>query len=400
MISIIVPIYKIEDLLPECIESLICQTYRDIEIILVDDGSPDNCPKICDEYAKKDDRIRVIHKSNGGLVSARKAGLQIAKGDYIGYVDGDDWVEPQMYEDFANIASQYDADIIAAGFKKDIGSFTSEKINSLPCGFYRGEQITDYIVPNMLYNQETNQPGIYTYVWNKILKKSVLYASQMNVDDDIFLGEDAACVYPGILQANSLYITDSCYYHYRQRSNSMLKLNVGIEKDVKGIKLLYKYLNEEFSKSEFYHSLYNSLNMYVLYLLTSRTGGVLLSDDIDLYLYKCKNNNLGCKIAIYGAGTIGQHLYRRLNSNQLFDIIKWVDPDYIALREHGLSVDSPSSVADADFDNLIIAIMDQAVAEEIRNEMINYGVEKSKIILSDLNNVNSIEILNKFGIVD
>ena len=97
LISVLVPIYKIDRYLGICIESLLNQTYKNLEIILVDDGSPDRCPEICDLYASKDERIKVIHKSNGGLVSARKAGLMAAKGEYIGYVDGDDWVGPGFY---------------------------------------------------------------------------------------------------------------------------------------------------------------------------------------------------------------------------------------------------------------------------------------------------------------
>ena len=92
LISVIVPIYRIDRYVGLCIESLINQTYKNLEIILVDDGSPDRCPEICDLYAKKDSRIKVIHKENGGLVSARKAGIMTATGKYVGYVDGDDWV--------------------------------------------------------------------------------------------------------------------------------------------------------------------------------------------------------------------------------------------------------------------------------------------------------------------
>ena len=88
LISIIVPIYGVEKYIKKCVDSILSQTYNEIEVILVDDGSPDQCPSICDEYAKKDSRVRVIHKKNGGLVSARQAGLKVARGDYIGFVDG------------------------------------------------------------------------------------------------------------------------------------------------------------------------------------------------------------------------------------------------------------------------------------------------------------------------
>ena len=98
LISVIIPIYNVEAYLDECIASVIAQTYSNLEIILVDDGSPDNCPQMCDEWAAKDSRIRVIHKENGGLSDARNAGIDIATGEYIAFVDSDDWIVPEMYE--------------------------------------------------------------------------------------------------------------------------------------------------------------------------------------------------------------------------------------------------------------------------------------------------------------
>ena len=96
-ISVIVPIYKVEAYLRQCVDSILAQTYTDLDIVLVDDGSTDNCPAICDAYARKDARVQVVHKPNGGLMSARQAGLRVAKGDYVGFVDGDDWIESDMY---------------------------------------------------------------------------------------------------------------------------------------------------------------------------------------------------------------------------------------------------------------------------------------------------------------
>ena len=102
MISVIVPVYKVENYLRQCLDSLAAQTLDDIEIIIVDDGSPDGCPEICDEYAAKDARMKVVHKQNGGLLSARKAGVAASSGDYIGFVDGDDWVEPETFMNMHN----------------------------------------------------------------------------------------------------------------------------------------------------------------------------------------------------------------------------------------------------------------------------------------------------------
>src|SRR5574344_1424030 len=107
-VSIIVPIYNVEKYLDRCMESLLNQTLKDIEIIMVDDGSPDNCPKMCDEYAKRDKRVKVIHKKNGGLGYARNSGLDIATGEYVAFVDSDDYVDVNMYETLYNFAKDND----------------------------------------------------------------------------------------------------------------------------------------------------------------------------------------------------------------------------------------------------------------------------------------------------
>lgn len=112
LISVIVPVYKVEEYIHQCVDSIVGQTYRNLEIILVDDGSPDSCPMICDEYAKKDSRIKVIHKENGGLSDARNAGMSICTGDYIAFVDSDDWIEPEMYFSMIAMMQEKNLDIV------------------------------------------------------------------------------------------------------------------------------------------------------------------------------------------------------------------------------------------------------------------------------------------------
>ena len=116
LISVIVPVYNVEQYLPKCIDSILAQTYENLEIILVEDGTKDSSGVICDEYAAKDARIRVIHKENGGLSSARNAGMEIARGEYFGFVDSDDWIEPEMYENLMALAQKYDADVFVKGY--------------------------------------------------------------------------------------------------------------------------------------------------------------------------------------------------------------------------------------------------------------------------------------------
>lgn len=218
-VSVIVPIYGIEAYLAQCIESIINQTYKYLEIILVDDGSKDNCPAICDDYQLKDSRIKVIHKLNGGLVSARKAGIKIATGDYICHVDGDDWLHSDYVSSFVEVIRQNSADIVCCGGykaypKKEEPSPLLERE-----GYYTRKQIETEILPSLLERSD----GYYFNHVNqqKCIKRELALESLMTVDDGISMSEDHACVSVEITRANSMYILKDCLYYYRITTSSM-----------------------------------------------------------------------------------------------------------------------------------------------------------------------------------
>lgn len=397
-LSIIVPIYKIEKFLPECIDSILKQTYKDFELILVNDGSPDKCHEICDMYAKKDDRIKVIHKKNGGLVSARKSGLEIATGQYIGYVDGDDWIEPDFFEKLMSCAMDNNADIVASGFVKDIGNNRIQKINTLKGGYYSREKIKSCVIPRMMFDMDSFEPGLFTYVWNKIFKKDILYNAQMRVPNEISLGEDAACVYPAVLKAGSLHITNDCLYHYRQRADSMLKISESYKVDCKCYNLLYSYLFDCFNLHTDSDILIDKLELLILYLLTIRCGGLLEREDkVEFYLYE--NSPIDKRIAVYGAGTLGQHLVNRIKLHSKFEVVKWVDPDYLILRDHNLPVDSFESLTEINFDSVLVAILDKKQATKVKKSIVEMGIQEEKIFISNFLNVNRKRILHNFRVI-
>ena len=153
LISIIVPIYNIASYLPTCLESILAQTYQNLEIILVDDGSTDNCAQICDTYAKKDSRIHVIHKENGGLVSARKAGMRASTGSLIAYVDGDDWIEPDMYERMYHRMFTEDVDIVMCGRYEEVGNASKEVYHGIDEGRYDKQALMQDVYPQMIVGE-------------------------------------------------------------------------------------------------------------------------------------------------------------------------------------------------------------------------------------------------------
>ena len=211
-ISVIVPVYKTEQYLNRCVQSVTDQTYKNLEIILVDDGSPDNCPEMCDQWAKKDERIKVIHKRNGGLSSARNAGLDSATGDYIMFADSDDWMEPDMAEFLYRLIVKYDADISRCGFYfDDNGTLKKEtEDDSVKLPNYN-ELIIDLL--NCKYTS-----GV---VWNKLFKADKIQ-NHRYLDDD-GCSEDIMFNFRFYAQDTKAVFCDLPKYHYTVRDHSIVQ---------------------------------------------------------------------------------------------------------------------------------------------------------------------------------
>ncbi len=210
MISIIVPVYNIAAYLPRCLDSILSQTYENIEIITVNDGSTDESGKILDEYAKKDSRVTVIHQENGGVTKARFAGIRAAKGDYIGFCDGDDYIEPDMYERLLKNAEDHGADISHCGYRMvfsdgRISFFHNSKVMKLQD---TNEGLRDLLDGSLV------EPGL----WNKLFKRELF--DEMNCDTSIRINEDLLMNYILFSRSKRSVFDDFCPYHYIVRSTS------------------------------------------------------------------------------------------------------------------------------------------------------------------------------------
>ena len=240
--SVIVPIYKVEDYLERCIESVLNQTFADFELILVDDGSPDRCPEICDEYENKDERVRVIHKENGGLVSARQAGIKIAKGEYVLNLDADDALLPDALKSANEIIADTNADIVSFSYEcvkqGKVANYITEPLDE---GVYNKEDIEKHIFPKLLVD-ENMQHMIY-YLAGKVIRRSLVTSHQLNVDKNISLGEDLCCIIPCYYDAEKVYISKEVAYLYTIRADSMTyDFNVAqIKRLEKAVKKLHSF---------------------------------------------------------------------------------------------------------------------------------------------------------------
>lgn len=397
MISIIVPIYNIIDYLPKCMESICGQTYQEIEIILVDDGSTDGSAQICDKYAASDERIVVIHKKNGGLVSARKEGLRLAHGDYIGYVDGDDWIENRMYERMWKYAADTDVDIVVCGRYEDIGKASQVRTPGISEGYYGRQALETDIYPCMIMKGGLDEWGLFPVIWDKLWKRELLEKFQFSVDERITMGEDAVCVYPCLLQAQSIYVMHECLYHYRQTTGSMIKSVSDRGRAREQFRFLYETAWEQLKG---YPASYNLREQWLMYMLTIMIprAGVLYNgmDNLD-FLFPFSEVGRGSKIVLYGAGTFGQYLHRYLYESGFCKVILWVDKRWGEYKGMGLEVSAPETIQNSVYDYIVVAIMGNvrmAVKEELSAK---YGEDRVAILDGQV--VMSDETFEAFGLV-
>ena len=222
-LSIIVPIFNGEEYLYRCIDSILSQRYADFELILVDDGSTDNSLSICNEYTEKDSRVIVHHKENEGLVAARKTGVSLAKGEYIGFVDCDDYIDGDMYLALMDAAKKDNSDIVTGGIIIDSVSGSKVECSKLDCGYYDEKAIKNQIIPRMLIHSGFVRYGIIPGVVTKVFKRNVLEKALPNVSDKLTIGEDVAITAYSMMEAKSLSIIGNAGYHYIQTAGSMIR---------------------------------------------------------------------------------------------------------------------------------------------------------------------------------
>lgn len=232
LISVIVPVYNIAPYIERCIESILAQTYKNIEIIIVDDGSTDSTPEIVDLYEKKYANIKVIHKKNEGVSCARLTGIFQSSGQYIGFVDGDDWIEPYMYELLINNAVQYKADISHCGYQMDFPNGHSDYYHGTGKKMYQNHEqgIEDLLSGRMI------EPGLV----NKLFKRDIIIDFELSPiwDSTIKINEDLLMNYILFLKAKRSFFEDKCMYHYTLRKNSAATSKRSLNKITDPIKVM------------------------------------------------------------------------------------------------------------------------------------------------------------------
>ena len=324
--------------------------------------------------------FRIIHKKNEGLVQARKDGVRNATGAYITFVDGDDWIEPDMYEELMCKIEEHGGDIITSGLIYDYANGTQGfEIDLVSEGIYSKKNIEKEILPVMMNNFKFGRRGIVSSVVNKIYKKSVLSKVIEEVDKNITYGEDAAINYLCISDCNSLIVTSNTWYHYCIRDNSISQ-SYGDEA-FKKIKKFKDFMQDEFEKRGILDIMQYQIERYAhSFVCDAEWKSLEINGAEAIYIFPYEIVDKNSKVAIYGAGCVGKSYYRALERTGYAELVMWVDKAYAQLQRCGFPVMPIEKIYESKYDYLLIAIEDECVAEQIMQYLISCGTDAKKIV--------------------
>lgn len=377
LVSVVVPIYNVSLYVADCIESIIAQTYRNLEIILVDDGSTDQSGNICDKYAALDDRIIVLHKENGGLVTARKAGAEMASGKYLINVDGDDYIDAEMIEKLLGRMLVTDSDFVQCGYLEEGGGcrkvcfpdFTkdieeSDKVRFVKCWMEKQAEIGSQIV-------------------TKLFQTEFFKSIYSEVPDNMSTGEDYVAFVHCVKYARKASGIAETLYHYRVRENSLShaqngavllrKENILTEYIVKKCVEFFPALPQETVDTWILNRSANILNNAIV----NKDGRVIKNVFANPQHLKSK------RIVICGAGSVGRDYIMQLSQYTAISIVGWVDKNYERYHYDFRVVEPVSHLKTKEYDMLVIAVKSTALADEIRSELLEEGVDESRIVFGN-----------------
>lgn len=384
LISIIIPIYNIEQYLETCLDSVIANNYMPMEIILVNDGSTDSSGDICERYACNDERFVYIEQENGGLVLSRKKGLEYARGKYVIFVDGDDYVEPDMIEKMHEHMVKYDVDFVHANciengrnncYVREKKVFSSEVLTL--------ERRKKILLENVLGLPSDSEfvsivePSIYS----KIFKREFIKKCYSKLPDQQQYGEDLLCLFYEVLYCKNMVWIPDAYYHYRIRLGS-LSHRTDSYLSATDIMMLSKYIialcEGEVEDDVFLWKIKGWALSNMLGAIQRAFPNQISTD----YRFRLKDNGIskGSKIVLYGAGELGKSLYRKLVKSQDVNLVAWVDQNAGKFENTTGQIINPMRLLDVEYDRVLIAVKNVKYVTEIKDELKKIGVEEKKII--------------------
>lgn len=375
LVSVVVPVYNTATYLARCLDSVLGQSYKNLQVILVDDGSTDESGYICDRYAEKDRRVCVIHSENGGPVRARKAGLMMAKGAFVGFVDSDDWIEDNMFESLVKILLQYNVDFVWSGMILEYGKRTIVT-REFFAGFCNRPK-EEFSVWSEIIEGQGALRGLVCKLFRRDFACEVFKA----IPEDCVYGEDYIATVYSLLRCRNMYLIPDAFYHYDLSRPGSLTKEKSVELSLRMAKLydvIYGIL-QQYPVDEKIKKIYQ--NAYVVNMLSSFNKWISGSS-IQIYECSCIEKLYGKRLILYGAGNVGKDYYAQLSGISAVEIVGWVDEHPPVIGDYTGIVNSVEKIYELEYDLILIAVMDSCIAEEIKTELKNMDISVDRIIWS------------------
>lgn len=380
LISIVVPVFNVEGYLSRCIESIRNQTYHNLQIILIDDGSEDSSGEICDTYSKMDRRIETYHTTNGGLVAARKEGILHARGSYIGFVDADDYIEDDMFEMLLHDISESDADFVHTGYIEEAAESRIVTECEDEILFLTDIKRKEDILGKYVLRPEKGR-HISNSIWSKLFKKDLISKCYLALPDEQQYGEDLLCLCRCILESKVIRLRKRAFYHYVVRKGSLCHQDI-TGQTIEEIKLNY-HLNHILQGygGDSYQRIREDIVCYLakscLNIVERRAEGKV---HISRFWYRDAHELKGKRVVLYGAGRVGQDYYMQLRRYQEIEIVAWIDSNWQRCRFEYAKIAGIDELGKHGYDKVIVAVCEAGMAKEIRGILEDYGVPEEKIV--------------------
>lgn len=384
-LSIIVPVYNVASYLRQCLDSLVGQTYHNLEIILVDDGSTDGSEKLCDQYAAQDNRVRVIHQENRGVAGARVAGARLASGAHMTFVDGDDYLDSDWLENLMNCRGDYD--LVTAAWIRDAGEQSRMAKDSLRPGAYTTEKDMRFLWNHMVSTfspggKTALEAGITSFTWNKLFRTEKAQEILAGVDISIAVVEDMDFTYRYLLACKSVLITDINGYHYRIRFGSASHVGENGMRYLENAIRVYQKLLPVFESQSCAENLVPQLQIKLSSMMSKAARKIGIDSKFQSagYAFPFGRSLEGKKVALYGAGIVGRVYRYQILRNHLCKITAWVDDNWQEYQRAGYEVDTPEKLRFLSFDFVVIAAWEKEEGISVQSTLEQMGIECRKVL--------------------
>lgn len=392
IISIIIPVFNCERYLDKCITSVLNQSYRDIEVILVDDGSTDSSLKICKSYQLIDSRIKIVESKHCGVTCARKEGILNADGQYIIFVDSDDYIDEKTCEELICEIKDSEFDFVQANYYEGEDKLiTLNDINLCNTIEMSDNETSDLIeksIFGLLMEKNDMDLKLLPALWGKIFKRDTAIKFLI-VPDKMGLGEDLLFLCYILMEGVRFKTISNAYYHYiLSRENSITNTN-GRDKHIMLLKLRDELI-KLFSRYQELKIIPSVIDDYYFYVLSLEIRKI---NQPNIYVGRYYLSNLETffnkKIIIYGAGDIGVDIYNYIVKYKMIKIVAWVDKSFEKISLDYYKIQNPNEIKTIDFDIILIAVRSKDVSEEIYRELKKMKISEEKIVCARIG-VNKI----------